>query len=93
VREGREKILCASKGQFLPHLPDKSLILLKSRTISSESRLFNGLRGLKRGNVFLALFPSVANATMGTGGLWIEAQDCSWDKPRLDSDFLQEIAV
>jgi hypothetical protein len=25
--------------------------------LSSESRLFNGLRGWKRGNFFLALFP------------------------------------
>src|SRR5579864_1406599 len=39
VREGREKTL-------FPHLPGKPLISRKSRTISSESRLFNGLRDI-----------------------------------------------
>jgi hypothetical protein len=48
VREGREKTLHESKGRFFPHLLDKSLILQKSRTLSSESILFNGLRGILR---------------------------------------------
>jgi hypothetical protein len=48
VREGREKTLYGSKGRFFPHLPGKSLILRESRTISSESRLINGLRAIFR---------------------------------------------
>jgi hypothetical protein len=46
VREGREKTPCGSKGRFFPHLQGKSLILRKSRTISSEPRLFNKLNGI-----------------------------------------------
>jgi len=56
VREGRKKTLYGSKGRFFPHPPDKSLILRKSRTISSESRLFNGLRGINRAKIFLGRF-------------------------------------
>src|ERR1700727_1522823 len=42
-----------SKGRSFPHLPGKPLILRKSRTISSESRLINGLHGVNRARVFL----------------------------------------
>jgi hypothetical protein len=40
-------------GAVFPHLSDKSLILQKSRTISSESGLFNGLYRLPAAIFFL----------------------------------------
>jgi hypothetical protein len=62
--------------------------------LSSESSLFNGLRGLKRGKFFLALFPGVERRDNGRQRSWsAEAQDCSWGKLNLVSDFLQEIVV
>ena len=62
--------------------------------LSSESRLFNGLRGLKRGKFFLSPFPGVRSAGTGACGRGhAEAQDCSRAKLTLVSDFLQEIVV
>jgi hypothetical protein len=58
--------------------------------LSSESRLFNGLRGLKRGKVYGALFPWRLSATTGAFGRGNEeAQDYSWGKLNFVSDFLQ----
>jgi hypothetical protein len=62
--------------------------------LSSESRLFNGLRSLKRGIFFSALFRGVTSAGKGARGRGhAEAQDCSWRKLNSVSDFLQEIVV
>ena len=62
--------------------------------LSSESRLFNGLRSLKRGIFFSALFRGVTSAGKGAGGRGhAEAQDCSWRKLNPVPDFLQEIVV
>jgi hypothetical protein len=62
--------------------------------LSSESRLFNGLRGLKRGNFYLKLFPwrSKRHNPGACGRGHAEAQGGSWGKLNLISDFLQEIA-
>jgi hypothetical protein len=59
--------------------------------LSSESRLFNGLRGLKL--VFFSCGLSVAHipGTAGDGGA--EEQDYSWGELNLISVFLQEIFV
>ena len=59
--------------------------------LSSESRLFNGLRGLKWGSFFLALLPSafkreLAFLACGRAGLFI-------GKLNLVSDFLQAVVV
>ena len=62
--------------------------------LSSESRLFNGLRSLKRGIFFSAPFRGVTSAGKGAGGRGhAEAQDCSWRKLNPVPDFLQEIVV
>ena len=62
--------------------------------LSSESRLFNGLRGLKRETFFSALVPGVRSAGTGACGRgYAEAQDYSWGKLNLASDFPQEIVV
>jgi hypothetical protein len=89
VREGREKTLYGSKGRFFPHLPGKSLISRKSRTISSESRLFNGLRLIEVGKIFsrassVAFKRELAFLACGRAGLFI-------GKLKLVSDFLQAI--
>jgi hypothetical protein len=62
--------------------------------LSSESGLFNGLRSRKRGIFFLSPFSWHSkrwNASLRP--LHAEAQDCSWGKLNLISDFLQEIAA
>jgi hypothetical protein len=59
--------------------------------LSSESRLINGLRGLKRAKVFLAA-SSVALRGARTGARsrgYAEVQNCSWGKLNLISDFTQ----
>ena len=62
--------------------------------LSSESRLFNGLRGLKRGQVYRVLFPGVSSAGTGACGRGhAEAQACSWGKLNLVSDFRQWFVV
>jgi hypothetical protein len=46
--------------------------------LSSESRLFNGLRGLNRGKFFLSVSPLNWQHGRGPGGLGnAEAQTCS----------------
>ena len=68
VREGWEKTIHKAKGRFFPHLPTKPLILRNSRTISSESRLFNGLRGFFAEEFFAGLFPTLRGAATGAYG-------------------------
>jgi hypothetical protein len=57
--------------------------------LSSESRLFNGLRGLNR-IFFLAGFPWRVSAETGADG-GAKEQDCSSGKLNPVSDFLQGI--
>src|ERR1700722_16708983 len=59
-----------------------------------ETRLFNGLRGLKLGNIFSQPFSlALRGATTSEGGLGhAEAPDCPWSSLTLVFDFLQEIA-
>src|SRR5271156_4087376 len=62
--------------------------------LSSESGLFNGLRGINRGKFFHALL--VAFKAVGDGTLqWRHAdgQDLTWGKLTLDSDFPQQNVV
>jgi hypothetical protein len=66
VREGRDKTPYGSKGRFFPHLPNKSLISHKSRTISSESRLINGLYGKSVQKFLWSSPPRARNAATGT---------------------------
>jgi hypothetical protein len=63
--------------------------------LSSESRLINGLPGIKRAKVFLGA-SSVALRGAGTGAPsrgYAEAQNCSWGKLSFVSDFTQLIVV
>jgi hypothetical protein len=65
-----------------------------SWVLSSESGLINGLHGIKQAKVFSAFLPWRSKRRNGRPRSWrAEAQDCSWGKLTLASDFLQEIAV
>jgi hypothetical protein len=58
--------------------------------LSSESSLFNGLRGIKREKYFSGVSLALRGSRTGGGGQWhSEAQDCSWGELNLVSDFLQ----
>jgi hypothetical protein len=58
--------------------------------LSSESRLFNGLRGLSQKGFFASLFRVLRRAATGRRDRGhAEAQDCSWVKLNHVSDFLQ----
>jgi hypothetical protein len=62
--------------------------------LSSESRLFKGLRDLWRERYFLG--PAPRGKTHGNGSCGrgrAETQDCSWGKLNLISNFLQEFVV
>jgi hypothetical protein len=62
--------------------------------LSSESRLFNGLRVIFAVRVFSALFGGVKRrGDRSLRSLHTEAQNYSWDKRNLISDFLQDIVV
>jgi hypothetical protein len=63
--------------------------------LSSESKLFNGLRGFFAGRKFLAPFPGVERTPGRKHAIFghAEAQDRSWGKLTLISDFLQEIVA
>jgi hypothetical protein len=75
VREGRKKTLYGSKGRFFPHPPGKSLILRKSRTISSESSLFNGLHQKFGGIVFVVVRRWRGQLAVGVGEIVDDAAD------------------
>jgi hypothetical protein len=61
--------------------------------LSSESRLINGLRAIKRAKAFLDASPP-REAGMGARGPDMrQGQDCSWGKLNLISVFLQWIVV
>jgi hypothetical protein len=58
--------------------------------LSSESRLINGLRGMKREQFLSALsVPLAAPEGWRGGSLPAEWQDCSWDELNQISDSLQ----
>jgi hypothetical protein len=58
--------------------------------LSSESSLFNGLRGKSAENIFWRPRPRVEKRPDGGCGRgYAEAQDCSWGELTLVSDFLQ----
>jgi hypothetical protein len=62
--------------------------------LSSESRLFNGLRGIKQGKYFQALLVAFKAAGDGTLQSWhADGQDWSWGKLNLVSDLQQWIVV
>jgi hypothetical protein len=61
--------------------------------LSSESRLFNGLRGTNRERFFIAVLPRRQQRWEGIlQSRGAGAQNCSWRKLSLISDYLQEIA-
>jgi hypothetical protein len=62
--------------------------------LSSESRLINGLRAIKRAKAFLDASSAARGAGMGARGFDMrQGQDCSWGKLNLISVFLQWIVV
>jgi hypothetical protein len=62
--------------------------------LSSESRLFNGLRGIFLEKFFLLLLSVAWAISVGGIRFWhAEGRDCSWAKLNLISDFLQAIMV
>jgi hypothetical protein len=80
------------KGRFFPHLPGKPLIMRQSRTISSESSLFNGLCGSFAERKFSRPFAQAAAPERGTWGRGHEdAQNYSPGKLSVISDFRQSI--
>ena len=92
VREGRGKTICGSKGRFFPHLPDKSLILRKSRTISSESRLSMSYVDKSVKNFSSRFSPRCEKPGSESRGLGrTEWRDSSRGKLTRISDFLPEI--
>jgi hypothetical protein len=84
-----------ARRRFAAKHPDYLLDFLGFPWIlSSESRLFNGLRGIKRGKFFLR--PSLALQGAGTAAYaraHSEAQNCSWGQLTKISDSRQEIAI
>jgi hypothetical protein len=62
--------------------------------LSSESRLFNGLRGVQLKGFFHPLLSCRQNSGAGKPTIWrAEGTDCSWGKPNSVSDFLQDIST
>jgi hypothetical protein len=62
--------------------------------LSSESRLFNALRGESVANFFARFLLCAERRRDGSPeSRPVEVQDCSWGKLNLVSDFLQEMVV
>jgi hypothetical protein len=61
---------------------------------SSESRLFNGLRGVQLKGFFSPAFVLSPDPGAGKPTIWrAKGTDCSWGKPNSISDFLQDIST